>query len=97
MIEQVWEDRFVLFCDECGDECDEVFAYFQDAIAYKKDKDNGWRSITDKYGVWWELCPSCTTPEIIGRLKGIDLPDDSADKNDAIGAIDTALKSLEEL
>jgi hypothetical protein len=42
MIEKIDRDEFVLSCDNCGDECDEIFEDFQDAVDYKKDADNGW-------------------------------------------------------
>jgi hypothetical protein len=72
MIEKVDKDAFTLFCDNCGDECDEIFEDFQDAVAYKKGEDNGWRTIKDKNGDWCELCPACNTPEIIRKLKGVE-------------------------
>ena len=72
MIEKIDRDEFVLSCDYCGDACDEVFETFQDAVAYKKDEDNGWRTIKDKDGEFCELCPACNTPEIIRKLKGVE-------------------------
>ena len=62
---------FTLYCDHCGDACDEPFESFQEAVDYKVDRDNGWASVKDKNGVWVELCPSCNTPEIIADLKGV--------------------------
>jgi hypothetical protein len=94
MIEKADKDAFVLFCDHCGDSCDEVFETFQDAVDYKKDADNGWRIIKDKNGDWCELCPACNTPEIIGKLKGISVPDKPRDETNAAGL---ALKALEDL
>ena len=71
-IEKYDKDDFRLFCDHCGDECDEIFETFQDAVDFKVDRDNGWASVKDKDGVWNELCPSCNKPEIIAKLKGIE-------------------------
>jgi hypothetical protein len=67
MIEKIDRDEFELSCDNCGDGCDEI-----DAVDYKKDADNGWRTIKDKNGDWCELCPACNTPEIIRKLKGVE-------------------------
>jgi hypothetical protein len=72
MIARDFEGSFALTCDGCGDEAEEVFEAFQDAVAWKKDRDNGWRSVKDANGGWHELCPSCATPEIIRKLKGED-------------------------
>jgi hypothetical protein len=94
MIEKFEKDYFTLSCDHCGDICDEIFDDFQDVVNYKTDKDNGWRSIKDKNGDWQELCPACNTPEIIGRLKGFDVPGKPRDETDAT---DLALKALEDL
>jgi hypothetical protein len=74
VIEKVDKDEFILSCDhcgdECGDECGEIFETFYDAVEYKKDKDNAWRTIKDKNNDWYDLCPACSTPEIIRKLKG---------------------------
>jgi hypothetical protein len=72
MIERDDMHEYVLSCDNCGDVCDEMFESFYDAVEYKKDKDNGWRTIKDKSGGWQELCPACNTPDIIRKLKGIE-------------------------
>jgi hypothetical protein len=72
VIEKAAEGSFALFCDNCGDECDEVFETFQDAVAYKKDTDNGWRSSKDKNDDWCELCPAYYTPGVIRKLKDIE-------------------------
>jgi len=71
MIEKYDRDDFRLICDSCGEECDEIFETFRDAVDYKQDRDNGWASVKDKDGEWAELCPSCNTPEVIAELKGI--------------------------
>jgi len=80
MIEKFDRNDFKLFCDHCGDECDEFFETFDDAVDYKVDRDNGWASVKDKDGEWAELCPSCNKPKIIAKLKGIDQPFDSIAK-----------------
>jgi hypothetical protein len=72
MIKKAGRDEFALSCDHCGDVCDEIFETFHDAVEYKKDMDNGWRTVKDKDGDWRELCPACNTPEIIRNLKGVE-------------------------
>jgi hypothetical protein len=94
MIVKTDRDEFVLSCDNCGDECDEVFEDFYDAVDYKNEPDNGWRTIKDKNSDWCELCPACNTPEIISRIKGITVPDEPRNET---GATDLALRALEDL
>jgi hypothetical protein len=72
MIEGDKDDGFVLLCDNCGEEADVLFESFQEAVDYKKDSDNGWRTIKDKNGAWCELCPERNAPEIIRKLKGVE-------------------------
>jgi hypothetical protein len=72
MIDRYAKDEYVLICDHCEDEAEGMFETFQDAVAYKKDEDNGWRTIKDKDGDWCELCPACNTPDIIRKLKGVE-------------------------
>jgi hypothetical protein len=72
MIERDGGDSFLLSCDNCGEWCDKIFDTFYDAVAYKKDRDNGWRTVKDKDGDWQELCPACNTPDIIRKLKGVE-------------------------
>jgi hypothetical protein len=94
MIEKCEWDEFVLSCDNCGDECGITFGYFQAAVDYEKDRSNGWRFVMDRDGNRWNLCPACNTPEIIGKVKGIDAPDEPRDEAEATAL---ALKSLEDL
>jgi hypothetical protein len=49
---------YSLQCDTCGAEAEETFEDFYDAVEWKKDKDNGWKSIRVK-GDWEDLCPDC--------------------------------------
>jgi hypothetical protein len=72
MIERTGRNKFVLSCDNCMNELDEVFESFYEAVEYKKDEDNGWCTIKDKIGDWQELCPACNTPEVIRKLKGVE-------------------------
>jgi len=73
MIERDEFDRsWSLQCDECGEEANECFETFQDAVDYKKDRGNGWRSVKDRYDAWNDLCPSCNCAEVIQKLKGIE-------------------------
>jgi hypothetical protein len=74
MIDGNDNEGYTLYCDHCGDDCDELFDTFQDAVDYKVDRDNGWASVKDKDDEWQELCPVCNTPEIIAKLKGKEIP-----------------------
>ena len=51
-------DYYILSCDICGDECDEEFYDFYEAVEYKKDRTNGWESRKTEYG-WDDVCPEC--------------------------------------
>jgi hypothetical protein len=66
---------------------------FEDAINYKTNRDNGWASVRDQRGEWWELCPSCNKPEIIAQLKGVGT---LGRPRDDLNATDMALEALEE-
>jgi Fe2+ or Zn2+ uptake regulation protein len=58
MIEKNIDHDYSLLCDECGTEVDDVFDSFEEAVAFKKDKTNGWHSVkTDDE--WEDLCPNC--------------------------------------
>jgi hypothetical protein len=49
-------DIYTLTCDICGDDAEEAFDDFCDAVDYKKE--NGWKS--QKYkGEWEDVCPEC--------------------------------------
>ena len=52
------EDGYVLVCDVCGAEASEVFPSFEMAIEFKKDKENGWKSVKTKI-IWEDRCPYC--------------------------------------
>jgi hypothetical protein len=69
MIEKDFEGNYVLTCDHCGDEYDDTFEAFQDAVDFKKDRDNGWKAVKDFNGEWNDLCPSCNQPDIILKLR----------------------------
>ncbi|GHT59540.1 hypothetical protein FACS1894109_15660 [Spirochaetia bacterium] len=69
MIEKMSYDDFRLICDSCGEEENEEFESFQDAVDFKKDHDNGWRAVKDYDGGWHDLCPSCNQPDIILKLQ----------------------------
>lgn len=49
-------DFFNLYCDICGEEAEEQFFEFQEAVDYKKS--NGWKS-KRKGGEWQDVCPDC--------------------------------------
>jgi hypothetical protein len=72
MIDKLRENGFRLICDNCNDECDEIFEDFYEAVDYRKDKDNNWRTIKDENNEWCDLCPACNTPEVIRKLKGVE-------------------------
>jgi hypothetical protein len=49
---------YQLECDICGQEADEEFDEFMDAVIYKKDRSNGWTS-RKVDGAWEDVCPDC--------------------------------------
>jgi hypothetical protein len=62
-------DQYVLTCDECGTGADNDFDTWDEAVDFKKDRDNGWKAVRDFNGGWHDLCPSCNQPDIILRLR----------------------------
>ena len=71
MIEKIDENTFSLQCDNCGDDADEFFDSFMEAVDFKKD--NGWKSLKDSQGYWQELCPSCSNQsDIVAEIRGHD-------------------------
>lgn len=55
---------YTLECDRCGNEAEETFSAFYDAVTWKKDKTNGWLSLKTKDG-WIDICPKCKKPDKI--------------------------------
>jgi len=55
-------DEVYLECDVCG-ETEEGFDTFYDAVEFKRDKTNGWRS-TNINGAWHDMCPNCKISDI---------------------------------
>jgi len=49
---------YTLECDVCGNEAEEDFDSFEEALAFKRDKINGWRSRHTE-GNWQDVCPDC--------------------------------------
>ena len=49
-------DGFTLTCDVCGEEAEETFDDFYDAVQFKKDND--WKS-QRRNGEWEDVCPDC--------------------------------------
>lgn len=47
---------YTLTCDICGEEVNEQFYDFQEAVNYKKDND--WKSQKHN-GEWQDICPEC--------------------------------------
>lgn len=50
---------FVLECDWCGSDSGELFDEFMDAVEWKKERSNGWKSKKNPDGDWEDLCPDC--------------------------------------
>jgi hypothetical protein len=48
--------RFVLICDECGEQ--HVELDFNLAVEFKRERKNGWRAVRSGEG-WADLCPDC--------------------------------------
>lgn len=93
MIDGNDEEGYTLTCDNCGDECDGFFDTFYDAVEFKTDKDNRWRSVKDANGEWAELCPSCNQPDIIAEFRGIkepQTPKQSGDELARLAGMDTS-------
>lgn len=51
------DDLYSLYCDVCGEEADEDFFDFHEAVDYKKN--NGWKSQKRNDGQWEDVCPEC--------------------------------------
>lgn len=47
---------YCLICDICGEEEDEQFFDFHEAVEHKKS--NGWKS-QKRDGEWQDVCPDC--------------------------------------
>jgi hypothetical protein len=62
--------EYSLVCDMCG-ETESGFETFQDAVDFKRDRDNGWRATKDGHDTWHDLCPSCNTQDTVDRIKGL--------------------------
>lgn len=54
-----FEGMYSLECDVCGEEAEQVFEDFYEAVEWKKDRSNGWTSRKNKDGSWIEVCPEC--------------------------------------
>jgi len=62
MITQLSSDLYILECDICGESANEEFDSFYDAVEWKKDKSNGWKSQKRNPKVensWEDICPEC--------------------------------------
>jgi hypothetical protein len=70
MIQKDAFDGYNLICDMCGEEADMIFEGFMDAVAWKRERGNGWRSVKDANGDWQDLCTSCNCSEVVRKLMG---------------------------
>ena len=59
---ELLDGKFNLICDHCEDS-EDGFPAHGDAVQFKLD--NSWKSIKGASGQWYELCPSCSTQELI--------------------------------
>lgn len=50
---------YIIECDCCGKEAPCIFDSFGEAVQWKKDKDNRWKSRKTNHG-WEDLCPECS-------------------------------------
>ena len=58
MIYKEFVGFYYLTCDVCGEESGQLFDEFNDAVEWKKNRDNGWRSrMVD--GEWQDECEEC--------------------------------------
>jgi hypothetical protein len=58
-------DEFELICDHCND-TEDGFKTFDDAKDYKVEN---WKSVKTRTQGWVELCPDCSTYEIIREYR----------------------------
>ena len=49
-------NEYVLSCDICGEEIEDTFTTFQEAVDFKKE--NGWKSKFED-DEWQDICPNC--------------------------------------
>ncbi len=78
MIDKISQKEFNLICDYCESESeDSPFDSFTDAVEFKRNHDNGWRSVQNKCTQEWsDLCPSCSSHiEIVEKMFGIPKED----------------------
>jgi hypothetical protein len=61
--------NYELKCDFCNSIADETFDTFQEAVDYKKDRENNWRSVRSASGEWYDLCPDCNDVDTIAKVK----------------------------
>lgn len=50
---------YYLECDICGEDSGNDFDSFNEAVLWKKDRENGWVSRKDKEGNWEDVCENC--------------------------------------
>ncbi len=55
-----YELGYTLTCDICGNDADDIFDEFSDAVAHKKGY--GWKSVRNGRE-WEDVCPSCRAKE----------------------------------
>ena len=67
MIDKVG-DAYILTCDICGEEEDENFGYFYDAVEYKSKM--GWKNQRNSVGHWEDVCPDCVIKT--GGVEGLE-------------------------
>ncbi len=60
---QRYANKYLLVCDNCGEAEDQEFFDFYDAVIFKCDKVNRWRSYKNKDGQWEDVCPVCLEAE----------------------------------
>ena len=50
---------YTLMCDVCEETFSDGFDTFHDAVEFKKDPNNNWKSKKRDNGEWMDCCPDC--------------------------------------
>jgi hypothetical protein len=76
MIDEFEKDYFLLSCDICGVTEEGPFETFNDAVEYKRDNPDEWKSLflkneQDGKHKWHDVCAGCFPKTLLGKWKYI--------------------------
>ena len=76
MIDEYDKNYFLLSCDICGITEEGPFATFNEAVEYKKNNSDVWKSLflkdeSDGKYKWHEVCKGCFPKTVLGKWKYI--------------------------